>query len=193
MRVTGVITIMNSRDIAQSVPAWDLFVRVFHWSLVACVLIDYFVVDDGKALHQWLGYVAAGLVVARVVWGFVGSEHARFADFFPTPARLRAHIQALQSRQPDSHAGHNPFGAVMMLALMALVLLVCLSGYLEITDTFWGEEWVQDTHEVLSELLIGLVGLHALAAIVMSHLDRTNLVAAMITGVKVRRDGGLSK
>jgi cytochrome b len=70
------------------------------------------------------------------------------------------------------------------------VLLVCLSGYLEITDTFWGEEWVQDTHEFLAELLIGLVALHALAALVMSYLDRTNLVAAMVTGVKVRRRGG---
>lgn len=181
---------MNSHGAAESVPVWDRFVRMFHWSLVACVLIDYFVVDDGETLHQWLGYLAAGLVAARVVWGFIGSEHARFADFFPTAARLRAHLAAVRSRRPEIHAGHNPFGAVMMLALMALVLLVCLSGYLEITDTFWGEEWVQDTHEFLAELLIGLVALHALAALVMSYLDRTNLVAAMVTGVKVRRRGG---
>ena len=64
---------------------WDPLVRVFHWSLVACVLLNLFVVDDGEKLHQWLGYAAAALVAVRVVWGFVGPRHARFADFFPTP------------------------------------------------------------------------------------------------------------
>jgi cytochrome b len=184
---------MNSHDVAESVPVWDLFVRMFHWSLVACVLIDYFVVDDGETLHQWLGYIAAGLVLVRVVWGFIGPEHARFADFFPTTARLRAHLAALRSRQPVFHAGHNPFGAVMMLTLMGLVLLLGLSGYMETTDLFWGVEWIQETHEVLADLLIGLVALHVLASIVMSHLDRTNLVAAMLTGVKVRQGGGQSQ
>jgi cytochrome b len=81
----------------------------------------------------------------------------------------------------------------MMLTLMGLVLLLGLSGYMETTDPFWGVEWIQETHEVLADLLIGLVALHVLASIVMSHLDRTNLVAAMLTGVKVRQGGGQSQ
>lgn len=172
---------------AVSVRVWDLFVRVFHWSLVACVLADYFVIDDGEPLHQWTGYLACALVAARIVWGFIGSTHARFADFFPTPRRLRLHLRALRAGEPDEHLGHNPLGALMMLALMTLVLALGVTGYLQTTDAFWGDEAMQDLHEVLASSLVTLAGLHAAAAIVMGRRERVNLVKAMVTGVKTRR------
>ena len=177
---------MNSSRLGQSVRVWDPFVRMFHWSLVVCVLIDYFIVDDGKTLHEWLGYIATGLVLARIVWGFIGTRHARFADFFPTPGRVRAHVRAIMSGRPDSHPGHNPLGAIMILTLIALVLLIGLTGFLQTTDMFWGEEWLQKLHGAMSSILIGMAAVHALAAIVMSRVERSNLVAAMVTGVKVR-------
>lgn len=62
-------------------PVWDLFVRVFHWTLVGCVLLNQFVLEEGETPHEWAGYLAAALVVARFVWGFIGSRHARFSDF----------------------------------------------------------------------------------------------------------------
>ena len=177
----------NPEEPQGAVKVWDPFVRVFHWSLVSCVLLNYFVIDDGETIHQWLGYVASALVVMRIVWGFIGTRHARFADFFPTPARLRAHIVAMRSGKEASYAGHNPLGALMMLALMAVVLGLGVTGFLQTTDTFWGEEWLQDLHEVLGSALIALAGLHAAAAIIMGRIERTNLVAAMVTGVKQRR------
>lgn len=177
----------NPEEPQGAVKVWDPFVRVFHWSLVSCVLLNYFVIDDGETIHQWLGYVASALVVMRIVWGFIGTRHARFADFFPTPARLRAHIVAMRSGKEASHAGHNPLGALMMLALMAVVLGLGVTGFLQTTDTFWGDEWLQDLHEVLGSALIALAGLHAAAAIIMGRIERTNLVAAMVTGVKQRR------
>ena len=178
---------MNSTDGVQRIKVWDAFVRLFHWGLVACVLGNYFIVDDGETLHQWLGYTASALIVARVVWGFVGTRYARFAEFFPTPRRLRAHLQDMRSGQAHHDIGHNPAGALMMLALMALVAMLGISGYLQTTDAFWGEDWLQELHEILASTLIALAGLHALAAIVMSRLSGTNLIAAMITGVKVLR------
>lgn len=178
---------MQSTTPALPARVWDRFVRFFHWSLVSGVLINFFLVDDGEALHQWIGYFASGLVVARIVWGFVGSEHARFASFFPTPARLRAHLAAICNGKPDLHLGHNPLGAVMMLALMALVLVLGLSGFLQTTDAFWGEEWLQEVHEILASTLIGLASLHAAAAIIMARLEGVGLVGAMITGVKRSR------
>lgn len=178
---------MNPSQATHSVQVWDPFVRVFHWSLVACVILNYFVVEDGEALHQWLGYIATALVCARIVWGFIGTRHARFADFFPTPKRLASHLRQIVSGKPDFHPGHNPVGALMMLALITLVLGLGLTGFLQSTDTFWGVEWMQELHEVLASTLIALAGLHALAAIVMSRVERTNLVAAMITGVKIRK------
>jgi cytochrome b len=169
------------------VRVWDRFVRFFHWSLAACVLVNFFVTHDGKALHQWLGYIAVGLVTARIVWGFIGPRHARFADFLPTPSRLRTHLRDLVSGRPAFHAGHNPLGGIMVILVLALVLSLGLTGYLQTTDRFFGEEWLQDTHEAIATMLIGLAGLHVAAAIVMSRLERINLVAAMITGIKQRR------
>lgn len=177
---------MNTAPAAPQ-PVWDRFVRVFHWSLVACVALDFFALDDGKTVHQWLGYTATALVLARIVWGFIGSPHARFADFFPTPSRVAAHLRAIAGGQLPQHEGHNPLGALMMLALMAVVLSLGTTGFLLTTDAFWGDETMEEVHETLADVLIGLAALHALAAIVMSRLEHTNLVRAMITGVKQRR------
>lgn len=169
-----------------SVPVWDLFVRLFHWSLVTCVILNLWVLEEGETPHEWAGYTAVGLVLARVVWGFVGSRHARFSDFFPTPRRVTAHVQAMLRGEHPSSVGHNPLGALMMLALMALVLGLGLTGWLQGTDAYFGEEWLEDLHEGLANTLLLLAGLHAAAAIVMSKLERVNLVRAMVTGRKER-------
>ena len=178
---------MNASPISpRSVPVWDRFVRLFHWTLVSCVVIDYTVLDDGNALHRWLGYLAAALVVARAAWGLIGTPHARFSDFFPTVTRIRQHIEGMLSGSPERHDGHNPLGALMILALMTLVLAVGLTGWMQTLDAFWGEEWLQDLHEHAANLLIALAMVHALAAIVMGRLERTHLIRAMFTGVKER-------
>ena len=178
---------MNTTVSIKKVRVWDKFVRFFHWSLVACVLANFFVIDDGETVHQWLGYTASILVCARIVWGFIGSRHARFSDFFPTPAAIRQHLRDMMSGSKAHHDGHNPLGAVVMLSMLVIVLSLGATGYLQTTDAFWGEEWLQELHEGLASALIAVAGFHALAAIVMSRIERTNLVAAMITGVKVRR------
>jgi cytochrome b len=168
------------------VPVWDPFVRLFHWSLVACVLLNLFVLEDGELLHRWSGYLASALVMARIVWGFVGSRHARFADFFPTPARLGSHLRALRAGELPQHRGHNPLGALMMLALLALVLALGLTGWMQGLEAFLDMEWLEELHEGLANTLMGLVGLHVAAALLMGRLERTHLIRAMITGIKQR-------
>lgn len=167
-------------------PVWDRFVRVFHWALVSCVLLNQFVLEEGETPHEWAGYLAAALVVARIVWGFIGSRHARFSEFFPTPSRLRQHVQAMRSGVPEHHWGHNPAGALMMLLLMGLVLALGVTGWLQGTDAYFGEEWLQELHEWLANDLLLSAGLHAASAIVMGRIERTRLVKAMVTGVKER-------
>lgn len=167
-----------------AVYVWDPLVRLFHWSLVTCVLLNLFVLEEGEAPHRWAGYAAAALVGLRVLWGVVGSRHARFADWWPTPGRLRSHLHALLTGAPDHHPGHNPLGALMMLALMALVLALGVTGWLQGTDAFFGEEWLQELHEGLANALLVGAGLHAGAALAMGRLQRVTLVRAMITGVK---------
>ncbi len=167
-------------------PVWDPFVRVFHWGLVGCVLLNYFVLEAGETPHEWVGYTASALVLARTLWGFVGTRHARFADFFPTPTRLRRHVRSLRAGAPDHHWGHNPLGALMMLWLMGLVLSMGATGWLQGTDACFGEAWLQNLHAWLGHALVLSAGLHATAAIVMGRRERTRLVRAMVTGVKER-------
>lgn len=154
--------------------------------MVGCVFLNYFVFEEGEWPHQWAGYLAAALTVARIVWGFIGSRHARFSDFFPTPQRVQRHLRGILSGQPAFHWGHNPLGALMMLALMGTVLALGATGWMQGLDAFWGEEWLQDLHKVIGEGLIVLVGLHAAAALIMGRIERTRLVKAMVTGTKER-------
>lgn len=165
---------------------WDRFVRVFHWTLVSCVMLNFFVLEEGEDLHLWVGYVATALVLARVVWGFLGSRYARFSNFFPSPGRVLKHIRSVRTGKPEHHWGHNPLGALMILALMSLVLSIGLTGWMQGTDTYFGEEWLQDLHRYLADALMVLVGLHASAALIMGRLERTRLIKAMFTGTKER-------
>lgn len=178
---------MNASALSESSrPVWDRFVRVFHWTLVGCVLLNYFLLHEGEAPHEWAGYLAAALVTARIVWGFIGSRHARFADFFPTPSRLTQHLHAVRSGHPEHHWGHNPLGALMMFLLMTLVIALGITGWMQGTDAYFGEEWLQELHEWLAHALLISAGLHAAAAIVMGRVERTRLVKAMFTGMKER-------
>lgn len=165
---------------------WDPFVRLFHWSLVGAVALELWLLEAGDPPHRWVGYAAAALVLLRLAWGFVGPRHARFADFWPTPTRLRAHLRAWRGGPAPASPGHNPLGALMMLTLMLLVLLLALTGWLQGTERFWGDETVQELHEILADALLALAGLHAAAALVVGRLERTRLVKAMFTGVKER-------
>ena len=165
---------------------WDRFVRFFHWSLVSCVFFNYFVMDDGKTTHQWVGYFAVAMVVARIIWGFIGSPFARFSSFFPTPSRLANHVRQVRVGNHDASLGHNPIGALMMLSLMTAVLALGTTGWMQTLDAYWGEEWLQNLHRYIGNTLIGMAALHATAAIVMGRIERTRLVKAMITGKKER-------
>ena len=175
---------MAPRPTIRSVPVWDRFVRLFHWSLVTCIVLNYAVLDDGEALHQWTGYAAVALVMARIVWGFVGPLHARFADFVPNPRHLRDHLRQLASGQHEVRRGHNPLGGLMVLALLGLVLAVGTTGWMQTLGAFWGEAWLQDLHATLATTMVSFAGLHAVAALVMGRIERTRLVKAMFTGTK---------
>jgi cytochrome b len=159
---------------------WDRFVRLHHWSLAALVLGNHFALEDRP--HRWAGYTALGLVGLRLVWGFVGSTHARFSAFAPTPRRLRAHLA-----QPDVAArGHNPFGGAMVLVILTLVAALGFSGWLMGTDACWGEAWLEDIHESLADGLLACVALHVAGVIAASLKWRINLPRAMLTGYKTR-------
>ena len=167
---------------------WDRFVRVAHWTLVACVLAAWLTgelkIESAQPLHEWLGYAALAVIAARLVWGFTGSRYARFAQFVAGPARTSGYARALIDGSEPRYLGHNPLGGWMIVALLVTAAAASLTGWLSITDRYWGVAWVQVAHEVLSNVLIALAVLHVVGVVVTSVRHRENLVAAMWSGVK---------
>lgn len=168
----------------RTIRVWDPIVRLFHWTVVTAVVLNLFILRPGRTWHRYTGYVVIGAVVIRFLWGFVGSRHARFTDFFPTPSRLIPYLKALVRCEEPRFIGHNPAAAVMMLALMALLLATGISGWMLTLDAFWGEDWIEELHGGLANAIMVLAFLHAAAAIVESLRHRENLVWSMVTGRK---------
>jgi cytochrome b len=169
-----------------TVKVWDLFVRVFHWSLVSLFVVAYATGDEIEQVHVATGYAIAGLLVLRVAWGFVGPRYARFSNFVRPPREVLSYLRAMILMRAPRHLGHNPAGGAMIVALIACLAATCITGLMMTTDAFWGAEWVEDAHEALANLSVGLAALHVLGALIASFAHGENLVKAMITGRKRR-------
>lgn len=108
---------------SQRVKVWDIFVRVFHWSLVLAFTLAWLSSETESIVHVYAGYVVGGLLLSRVVWGFIGGRHARFRAFCYSPAETLAYIRDSLRGNPRRYLSHNPLGALMVFAL-----LLSLSG-----------------------------------------------------------------
>jgi len=165
----------------MAIVIWDRFVRCFHWLVAALFLLNYWLLEGGEDLHEWAGYTVAALVTMRIVWGFVGKGHARFAEFLPTPSRLRSYLREFP-RAHVRYAGHNPLGGLMILFLLFLLLVVAISGWMQELDAFWGEDWVQNLHSWGADILQVAVVIHVVAVLVMQRMTGVALIRTMITG-----------
>src|SRR5262245_50714224 len=120
----------------QEIKVWDLLVRLLHWSLVAAVIGAWLTRDDEDPRHIWLGYTALTIVAIRLVWGFVGTRHARFSDFLRSPRATAAYLMTVIAHREPRHVGHNPLGGWMIVALLATIAGICITGWLYTTDRF---------------------------------------------------------
>ncbi|MYM63682.1 cytochrome b/b6 domain-containing protein [Pseudomaricurvus sp. HS19] len=107
---------------------WDKFVRLFHWSLVALFAFSYATGESESIVHIYSGYLITALVLSRILWGFIGSRHARFRDFIFSPATIISYSKSLLQGNPAHYSGHNPLGGLMVVALLATLLLTTFSG-----------------------------------------------------------------
>ncbi|AMN48047.1 cytochrome B561 [Steroidobacter denitrificans] len=177
-----------SASSAETVRVWDPLVRIFHWSLVLVFFGAYALGDDGDWWHQALGYTALGLVAFRLAWGLVGTQYARFSSFVPTPRKMISYLKDLVARREARHLGHNPAGAVMIVALLLMLIGTGTTGWLLTSDAFWGSEALEEVHEGFANGTLFLVGLHIVGVIFSSLRHRENLVRAMVTGRKRVKD-----
>jgi cytochrome b len=163
---------------------WDPLVRLFHWSLVAAFLVAWATGDEENAIHIAAGYVIIALLAVRVVWGFVGTRHARFSDFVHRPATVVSFLADTVRLRAERYHGHNPAGGAMVIAMFVLLSAICGTGYMLTTDAYWGVHWVKEVHETLVNLMLVLIAVHLAGVILASLEHKENLVRAMVTGRK---------
>ena len=170
--------------VRRPVLVWDAPVRVFHWLMVLSFAGAYLTAESERwrLLHVTLGYTVAGLVAFRLIWGVMGTRYARFSSFVRGPKHVARYLGALLRGKPEHHTGHNPAGALAIVALLALALAVTASGWGTYNDM--SGEWLEEVHEAAANLMLALVGVHIFAVLLSTWLHKENLVRAMITGRK---------
>jgi cytochrome b len=168
----------------QTILVWDIPTRVFHWLLVICFSGAWLTSESERLqmIHYAFGYSACALVLFRLVWGVIGTRYARFTQFVKGPKAMLEHFSGVLSGHQESNPGHNPVGGIVMLGLMLMILIIGLTGYWSVKE-FLGD-FMSGAHEVISSLALALVIIHIAAAIIMSVLQKENLVRAMVSGKK---------
>jgi cytochrome b len=169
---------------AQPVLVWDLPVRVFHWLMALSFAGAWLTAESERwrLVHVTLGYTVMGLVAFRLVWGVIGTRHARFAAFVRGPQAVKRYVGSMLAGRAEHHTGHNPAGALAIVALLGLGLAVTGLGWAAYNDL--GGEFAEEGHELAAQLMLAVVGVHLAGVVVGSWLHRENLVRAMVTGRK---------
>lgn len=185
---------------------WDAPVRIVHWSLVALICFSWWAAEDHLNWHRWSGYAIIGLVLFRIYWGFAGGGAARFASFVKGPKAIAAYAATVSRRDASVTSGHNPLGALSVLAILLVLLAQVATGLFAVdVDAFEGGPFsdrvsfdqgrqIAEWHELSFRVLQALVGLHLAAILFYALWKRTNLVGAMITGKRILpSDPGLAR
>jgi cytochrome b len=200
---------------APTRPVWDPLVRIGHWTLVIAFFTAYLAGDDFFAVHKWAGYVVTIYLLFRIIWGFIGTRHARFADFVRGPGAVFSYLRDLTTGKVKDYAGHNPAGGAMVIALLLSLFVTTTSGialyavedsagplagivteqtFAPLASTFGddeesaGEEVLESAHKTFVYITLVLVGLHIAGVVASSLAHKENLARAMITGRKQTRD-----
>jgi cytochrome b len=179
------------------VRVWDPFVRIFHWTLVLLFTVDYLTGEGPLSLHAYAGYAVFVLVLLRVLWGVVGTTHARFSDFVYGASQVLAYVRDTLGLRAKRYLGHNPAGGAMILMMLVSLLLVCVSGVV-----LYGleegagplamlggapeslEDVLEEVHEFFANFAVLLVVVHIAGVMAESVIHRENLTKAMVTGRK---------
>jgi len=163
---------------------WDVPTRVFHWMQVLSFGVAYLTAFSERLrnYHVALGYILLGLLVFRLLWGFIGTRYARFSSFVFNPKEIVAYLLTMAKGKPGHYLGHNPAGSVSVWLLLALGMIICVTGVMALQDD--ASDLVVDLHGLATNVMLGVIALHLIGVLISSILHRENLVRAMFTGLK---------
>jgi len=181
----------------ETIRVWDIFIRFFHWSLVLTFLIAYLTEDDFMTLHTVAGYSIIALICLRLVWGFIGTEHARFKNFVYPLSVVKKFITNTLSANAKRYLGHNPAGGLMILTMLVSLFLTSITGVIvegmENSGPFAEqlhnsgemlEDVFEEIHEFFANFSLLLIFIHIAGVIVESIIHKENLIKSMVTGLK---------
>ncbi len=188
----------------NTIKVWDPLIRIFHWSLVFFFFLAFITEDDWMTIHSYAGYSIALLVLFRLIWGFIGTRHARFSDFITSPVQLKVYLKQLIGGKSKRHIGHNPAGAAMVVVLIISLSLTVFSGTAlfateglgPLSGTFlstWSEDLLEDIHEFFANFTLFMVIAHVGGVLLSSLLHRENLIRSMVTGLKQKETDPTTK
>ncbi|MFZ2171297.1 MAG: cytochrome b/b6 domain-containing protein [Methylococcaceae bacterium] len=183
---------MKSQELIK---VWDLPLRIFHWLLVAGFLVAYLTEDELLTVHVWAGYLVSGLLLFRLIWGFIGNDYARFSNFLCSPVKSVVYIKDVIALKAKRYIGHNPAGALMIMLLLTSLLMTSITGFAvygadqgagplaNIVGTSYEKFW-EEVHEFFANLTLLLVFVHIAGVVVESVIHHENLAKAMWNGYK---------
>lgn len=168
----------------QRILIWDTPTRVFHWLQVISFVGAYLTAESerNRDIHLAFGYILLGLIVFRLLWGFIGTRYARFSSFLFNPGEIIAYLLSLFKNQPKHYLGHNPAGSVSVWLLLALGLFICVTGVMALQDD--ASDTVIKMHGVATDIMLVVILLHLLGVLMSSIMHRENLARSMVTGFK---------
>lgn len=184
---------------------WDFPTRLFHWLLVACILAQYLTAEVFDAIdwHFKIGYFTLGLILFRLLWGFIGTTYARFSQFLAGPSKVLSYAKTVTAPNSPEYAGHNPMGGWMVIALLALVALQGISGlfinddiinagpyYNAVSETT--RDIMNTVHHTAFNVLLAAIVLHIAAVIFYTRYKKQLLVPAMLHGKKITNQPGIT-
>mgnify|MGYP001043017983 FL=1 len=163
---------------------WDWPVRIGHWLLVGTFVLAWITGDseEWRLVHAFAGGTVVGVILFRLLWGFVGTRHARFTSFVRGPGAVLDYVFGLLRGDASKYAGHNAAGGWAIVALLVLGVLSGASGWLVYQNL--GGEWLEEVHEALASGMLTVAIIHVAGVVVSSLAHRENLVRSMLTGFK---------
>jgi cytochrome b len=169
----------------ERILVWDWPTRLGHWTMAIAFLVAYVTgeSEEWRLVHVWSGGVLAGVVAFRLLWGLIGSRHARFGSFIRSPMAALGYVTNLFRGLPEHYTGHNPAGGYAIVALLLLGLGSAASGWPVYQDI--GGEWLEELHEGVVNFMLLVVIVHLAGVVVGSLAHRENLPRTMVTGYKL--------